>query len=240
MPSVLSTDVARFLSAVRPAMDEILREMEAYAERERFPHVGPEVGGFLRMLARLTEARRIFEFGSGFGYSAYWFAEALPEDGEIVLTEIDADELDRAKAYFARGGYDGLARYEHGDALETVTEYNGPFDVVLLDHQKDRYPEAFDAVVPKVAPGGVVVADNAMQADVIDFPSLRAALEASQESAQSAGGTADTADRPSPFDILDEQTSGVATYLERVRSHQAFETVVLPLGEGLAVSYRLH
>ncbi len=221
MSSVLSDEVARFVRATGPQPDETLHEMDDYAEEEGFPHVGPDVGGFLRLLARMVGAERIFEFGSGYGYSAYWFAGALPDDGEIVLTEVDEDELEMARGYLSKGGFDDLARYELGDALETIDRYDGPFDVVLIDHQKHRYRDAFEAVRPKVPVGGVLVADNAMRAGIIQFEKL---LEIAE------GGN--------PVDV-NENTQGIADYLEAVRTDPAFETVVLPLGEGIAVSYRV-
>ena len=221
MVTILSPEVSRFVRAVAPDPDETLAEMDAYADEEGFPTVGPEVGAFLRLLARTTDARRIFEFGSGYGYSAYWFAAALPEDGELVLTEVDEDELELAREYLTRGGYDDLARYELGDALETVERYDGPFEVVLIDHQKHRYVEAFEAIRPKVPVGGVVVADNAMTAGPIQFEKLLALVEGED-----------------PGDV-NEDTRGIADYLETVRGDPEFETVALPLGEGIAVSYRV-
>ena len=221
MVDVLADEIIRFVRAVGPDPDETLCEMDDYAEREGFPHVGPEVGAFLRFLARVTDAERIFEFGSGYGYSAYWMAEALPADGEIILTEIDEDELELARDYMTAGGYDDRARYELGDAMETIEAYDGPFEVVLIDHQKHRYADAFTAVRSTVPVGGVVVADNAITAGPIEFEKL---LE--------------IADGGDPGDV-NEHTQGIADYLERVRSDPAFETIVLPLGEGIAVSYRV-
>jgi len=216
---IVPAATAEFVRTLGPDPDDVIAEMDARADASEFPTVGPAVGGWLQLLARMVDAERVFEFGSGFGYSAYWFARALPADGEVVLTEVDADELDEARAYMTRGGFDDLARYELGDAIETVAEYDGPFDVVLIDNEKHRYREAFEAVRGKVAPGGVVVADNAMTAGPMDFEALRALV---------AGESVDT----------DEHTQGVAEYLERVRSDPAFETALLPLGEGVAVSHR--
>ncbi|MXV63295.1 methyltransferase domain-containing protein [Natronorubrum sp. JWXQ-INN-674] len=221
MVDVLSDEITRFVRAVGPSPDETLREMDEFAEAEGFPHVGPEVGAFLRFVARMSDAERIFEFGSGYGYSAYWMAEALPDDGEIVLTEVDEDELKLAREYMPRGGYDDLARYELGDAMETIETDDGPFDVVLIDHQKHRYADAFEAVRQQVPVGGVVVADNAITAGPIEFEKL---LELAE------GGSPDD---------LNEHTQGIADYLERVSDDPDFETILLPLGEGIAVSYRI-
>jgi predicted O-methyltransferase YrrM len=216
-------DVERYVEATAPEPDALAQEMDDYAAEMGFPHVGPAVGATLRMLAGMVDAERVFEFGSGFGYSAYWWAQALPADGEVVLTEFDADELDDAREFMTRAGFDDLARYEHGDAMETIERYDGPFDAVLVDHQKERYADAFHAVRDKVAPGGVVVADNTLSAGIISFDDL-------------LGHFADD----HPLDDASDATKGIAEYLETVRADDAFETVVLPLGEGIAVSYRVH
>ncbi len=212
-------DVETFAATVGPQPDEVLEEMADRAEETGFPTVGPAVGGWLQQLAGLVDARRVFEFGSGFGYSAYWFARGLPADGEVILTEIDADELADAREYLARGGLDDRARFEHGDAIETVDDYAGPFEVVLIDNEKERYVEAFEAVRAKVPVGGLVVADN-MTAGPFEFTAIHRVV---------VGGEASD----------DETVQGIADYLAAVRTDEAFETTLLPLGEGLAVSRRV-
>ena len=217
MTDILPDETKRFVRAAIAEPDETLQAMEERGED--FPTVGREVGQFLRLLAYAVDAERIFEFGSGFGYSAYWFAEALSQDGEIVLTEFDADELDEAREYLERGGFADLATFENGDANEIVERHDGPFDVVLVDHNKDGYPEAWKAIREKVAPGGVVIADNAMVAGGQDFDAILDAIE---------GGDPE----------MNENTRGIVEYLLAVRDDPDFETSVVPLGEGIAVSYR--
>lgn len=219
-PSIVSDDVAALAEAIGPEPDAQLREMDQRAEREDFPHVGPTVGSWLALLARVVDARRAFEFGSGFGYSAYWIARELPADGEVVLTDVDADELEQAREYFEDGGLAEEAQFEHGDALQTIERYEGPFDLVLIDHEKERYCEAFETVRSKVPSGGVVLADNAVTAGHIDPADVRRLLAGDQ--------------RPDATDA----SRGIADYLARVREDDAFTSALLPLGEGLAVSRR--
>jgi caffeoyl-CoA O-methyltransferase len=223
MIDVLPGHADAYLQAVGPAPDDVLEEMDDYAEDHSFPHVGPALGGWLQLLARMVDASRVFEFGSGFGYSAYWFARALPADGEVVLTEFDEEELDMAREYLGRGDYAEIASFEHGDAMDVVERYDGPFDVVLIDHQKHRYVDAFEAIRDKLAPGGIVVADNVMTGGTIEFEAL---LRAWHE------------DEPLASD--DEMTTGIDEYLHAVRDDPAFETAILPIGSGLAVSHREH
>ncbi|MFC5366521.1 O-methyltransferase [Salinirubrum litoreum] len=216
----LPDDLARFVRATGPDHDPIQQEMADYADEHGFPTIGPGPGAVLRLLARLTAAESVFEFGSGYGYSASWFARGM-DAGEIVLTEFDADELDMGRDFLARGDYAPDFAFVHGDAVAAVDDYDGPFDLVLIDHQKERYAEAFGKVREKVRPGGVVVADNVV-AGPIDFPALVDYV---------AEGTGLPED--------DDETAGIAHYLDTVRGDDAFETTVLPVGEGIAVSNRI-
>ncbi len=213
---VVSTVAQQLAHEVGPERDDILREMDSRAEETGFPTVGPAVGGWLSMLARLVDARRVFEFGSGFGYSAYWFARALPADGDIVLTEVDADELDAAREYFERGGLADRAHFEQGDAIETADAYDGPFDVVLIDNEKTRYTEAFEAVREKVRSGGVVLADNAVAAGHVHGDEVVELLRGENPNAS-------------------DGSDGIAAYLRHVRE-AGYETTLLALGSGVAVS----
>jgi len=111
------------------------------------------------------------------------------------------------------------ARFEHGDAIETIDDYDGPFQVVLIDNEKDRYVEALEAVREKVPEGGVVVADN-MTAGPFAFEEIhRLVVEGGGE--------------------RDGMVGGVADYIDHLRHDPAFATTLLPLGEGLAVSRRV-
>ena len=222
MSELVSTPVSQLLELTGPTKDDILNEMEEHGHESGFPTVGTEVGGVLRLCARMVDASSVFEFGSGFGYSAYWFAAALPEDGQIVLTEHDADELELAREYFDRGDMSHKAVFEQGDALDIVEEYNGPFDVVLIDHQNYRYKDGFEAVRDKISPGGIVIADNVIvSADHLQTDELISLLDGES------------------LDNVDEHTRGIADYYLSLQSDPVFETCALPVGEGITVSYKL-
>ncbi|GGL30503.1 hypothetical protein GCM10009037_12750 [Halarchaeum grantii] len=215
MADVLTDDVAALLAAANPEPESLLEEMAAHARERGFPFVGPAVGQLLRTLAATNGAERVFEFGSGFGYSAAWWAAALPEDGEIVLTDFDESNLVDARG-FLEDSYPPTFRYEVGDAFDSYGRHEGPWDAVLIDHDKDRYPEALELIRDDLSPGAVVVADNVMEGPVTP-EEVRAALTGEAEA-------------PS------EAAVGVAAYLEAVRDDPDFETALVPLGEGIAIS----
>jgi predicted O-methyltransferase YrrM len=213
--------IERFLAATAPDHTSIQAEMADLADEWGFPTVGPEVGAVLRLVARLTDAERVFEFGSGFGYSASWFLRGGAD--AVICTEFDEEEAKRGVQFAADGGYADRVTFEVGDAMETITRYDGPFDIALIDHQKHRYADAYRAVLPKVRTGGVIVADNVTRGP-IEFADLVAHFE-------------DGAPLPDPE--VDAETRGIGEYVGTVRSDDAVETAILPVGSGIAVSTKV-
>ena len=218
---VLSDPAERFLAATAPEHTATQAAMAELADDWGFPIIGPEAGSVLRLLARLTDARRVFEFGSGFGYSATWFLRGGAE--AVICTEFDEDEAERGVRFAADGDYTDRVTFEVGDAMETIERYDGPFDIALIDHQKSRYAEAYRTVLPKVRTGGVIVADNITRGP-IDFADLVAHFE---EGA------------PLPDPERDAETRGIGEYVGTVRSDDAVETAILPVGSGVAVSTKV-
>jgi len=219
--TVLPDHLAQFVRAMTPETDDVAAALADRNVEEGFPVVGPEVGGVLRALALLAGTERAFEFGSGMGYSAYWIVPVLPADGEVVLTDFEESKLDVARECFERGGYADRARFEVGDARETYRGYDGPFDFVLVDNRAEEYTETFRLVRDDIPSGGVVCADNVMAGPAVDADLAVAALEGEPD-----------------WDAMDDSTRGVVDFLLDVRDDEAFETVLLPVGEGLTISVR--
>ena len=94
----------RYLLSVMAPPDGVLAKMEQYALTKKFPFIGPLAGNLLGVLARATGAQRVFELGSGFGYSALQFARCMPPDGRVICTDGDPENKARAEKYFADAG----------------------------------------------------------------------------------------------------------------------------------------
>lgn len=160
--NITEPGINEYIKNILPKDDDILSEMEDYAARNGFPIIGPMVGPFLRQLARITNAEKIFEMGSGYGYSAYWFAGGMKEGGKIICTEGSDDNARRGMEYLRRGKYDSMVDFHVGDALEIIERFNGPFDIILNDINKEDYPRAFDLAIARLRPGGVFITDNVL------------------------------------------------------------------------------
>ena len=159
---IVNAEIEAYLGRLDPPSDPILIAMEAMGHAQRFPIVGPLVGRLLHLCARMIGARRVFEMGSGFGYSTYWFAQAVGPGGTVVFTDDDPGQARQAEDFLRRAGLLDRVRIEVGDAVAILDRTPGPFDVVFMDIEKARYPEACARALPKIRPGGLLLADNVL------------------------------------------------------------------------------
>ena len=181
---IVNEKVERYLAGLLESRgDPVLEEMEAEGEARDFPIVGRTVGVTLEVLTRAVGARRVLEMGSGFGYSAYWFARAVGPTGEVVCTDGDADNARLAGEYLGRAGVWDRVRYRVGDALTGFAAETGEFDVVYCDVDKEGYPDCWRAARDRIRVGGLWLCDNviwsgrvATDADAPEQPGTTAAI----------------------------------------------------------------
>ncbi len=159
---ILNQNISEYMKNLLPPRDQILSEMEQYARENKFPIIGPHAGTFLTQLVAITNARNIFEMGSGFGYSAYWFARGMNNGGRIICTEGSEVNRKLALQYLTKAGFDKKVEYHVGDARDIIRNFDGPFDIILNDIDKEQYPEAFDLAIPRLRKGGIFITDNVL------------------------------------------------------------------------------
>jgi caffeoyl-CoA O-methyltransferase len=119
-------------------------------------------GRLLKLLAQLVGARRVLEIGTFTGYSALSLAEALPADGRVVTCEIDPKHKAFAERWIARSPHARKIEIRLGPALQTLDTLEGPFDLAFIDADKENYVAYYQAVVPRLRSGGLLVIDNAL------------------------------------------------------------------------------
>ena len=161
MPEI-SEKLSAYLDSLVPTRHPVLQEMEAYAKEHDFPIIGPACGHLCYLVARMRNAKRIFELGSGYGYSTAWFCKAVQENGggEVHHVVWDKDLSEQAHKHLGDMGYGGIVRYTMGEAVQTLRDTPGPFDLIFNDIDKHAYPESLDVIEEKLAPGGVLIIDN--------------------------------------------------------------------------------
>ena len=162
---LIPPEIERYAEAhtepVEPLFDE-LREETYRTMKSPGMQVGRLEGSFLRMLVRLCGAQRALEIGMFTGYSGLMIAAGLPDDGELITCDVDPKAEEIARRYFARSPHGRKIRIRMGPALETIQSLAGPFDFVFVDADKENYSNYYDAVLPLLAPGGLLVADNVL------------------------------------------------------------------------------
>ena len=197
-----------YLNAAIPPRPSYVAALEDEAARSGFPIVGPQVGRLLTMLAGVAGARRAIELGSGFGYSAWWLAQGLGAGGTVIATDRSPEDAERARQLFMRAGLADRLDFRVGDALPIIESEKGPFDLIFIDIDKKQYPRALELAVPRLRPGGFLVADNLLRdGSVLDREP-------------------------------DESTRAILEYTRRAVEHPDLWTLVLPIRDGVGVSWR--
>lgn len=213
MSEIVSEKIVEFIRQLLPERNAALEELAEECQKEWIPLVQPEVGQFLQVLVQIRSAERILELGTGIGYSTILLANALPRQGRITTIEIDPERCRRACENFCRFNVEGQIKSLLGDANEILETLEGEFDFIFVDAAKGQYPEFFDKLWPRLAPGGVLVMDNVfMNGWVIDmyWPERRKKT----------------------------MVCRLRQMLETLKGHSGLLTSVLPLGDGLTVSIR--
>ena len=169
--NIVDPAIDGYLKALATSDDtDVLLEMEALAEERSFPIIGRLCGGLLELLARSIGARRIFEMGSGFGYSAYWFSRATGPEGEIHLTDTDPDNQRQALDFLGRADLGAPIQYHVSDAFDALDTTEGMFDIVYCDIDKTGYRKAWDIGRSRVRVGGLYICDNMLWSGRVTGP----------------------------------------------------------------------
>ncbi len=204
-----SPEIDAYLKELTPESFELMKELEAQAEEQNFPIIGPLVGRLLYQLIKISKTKVIFELGSGFGYSALWMAMAIPEGSQIICTEYDKAKAEMGMRFLERAKLRHKVIYEVGDALQIFHRYEGPFDLIFCDIDKHQYPKALDLGLPRLKPGGLFVADNVLW----------------------SGKVLDEEDQS-------KATQGIREFNRKIYEDRHLFTSIIPLRDGVSVSLK--
>lgn len=207
MESPLNKYIASHSSAARSeALEWIEKQTHIHTN---YPQMlsGSVQGGLLKMMVQISGAKRILEIGSFTGYSACCMALGLGEGGHIDALEINDELEDLMREGWKRAGVESMISLHIGDARESLKSLDGPYDLVFMDANKREYSEYFEAVLPKLKAGGLILADDVLwDGKVYDDPVPQ-----------------------------DAQTRALTAFNDAVASDPRVETVVLPLRDGITL-----
>lgn len=211
MADLISPEVSAYLEQLIPERPAEMRAMEEWSRENQFPIIGPAAGQLCYLVARMIGARKIFELGSGFGYSTAWFAKAVRENGGGSVHHVVWDDAlsQRARRHLGNLGLLEYVRFEVGEAVQTLRNFAGPFDLIFNDIDKRGYSESLPVIEEKIAPGGVLIIDNMLW----------------------HGRIFDESDRS-------EDTEGVREFTRRITTDPGWISSLVPIRDGLIVARR--
>jgi predicted O-methyltransferase YrrM len=172
--------------------------------------IDPTRGRFLELLARLRSPKRVLEIGSGAGYSALWFMKGMSREGTLDAIEVSAEVAKVLEGVMREAGLKDRVKIHHGLALEILRKLKGTWDFVFIDADKDEYPNYLEQALRLTRAGSTIMADNMLWGgSVIRGRSGR------------------------------EGSSGILEYTRRIFADPRLSSIIVPLGDGLAVSFRV-
>jgi predicted O-methyltransferase YrrM len=210
---IATKDVNSYMRALLDRHDDpVLLAMEELARQKNFPIINRHVGVTVEILARAIGARKVFELGSGYGYSAFWFARAVGENGEVHCTDGDPQNAKKAQEFLSRANLWGRIRFHVGDALKSFSQIAGEWDVVFDDINKELYPKAWNAARNRIRIGGLYICE-----DVITSGKKRVT-----------------------DDTRDERIEAIREHNKIIANDRCYISSILPIGDGVIVALRTH
>jgi caffeoyl-CoA O-methyltransferase len=188
----------------RQLIEETRREAGAWAKMQ----IAPEQGALMTVLVRAIGARRAVEIGTFTGYSALCIARGLPEDGRLLCCDVNEEWTGIAQSFWKKAGVAHKIDLRLAPALETLGALAEEpcFDVAFVDADKPAYLDYYQALLPRVFDGGLILVDNVLW----------------------GGRVADPADR-------DPQTAAIRRFNDYVAGDPRVDCVMLPISDGLTL-----
>ncbi|MBQ4087013.1 MAG: O-methyltransferase [Clostridia bacterium] len=210
--NIVYSYIEEYMDKTHKKNDAFFEALRAYAEENHIYIVKSDVERFLRTLVSIHKPEQILEVGTAIGYSAMFLLESAGEDSFVTTIERDETVLAQAKENVEKRGLSDRVRFVFGDATEVLENLSGSFDFAFIDAAKGKSKDHFDKVLKNMHSGGVIVTDDV----------LYMGMTASDELATKKHITI---------------TRRLREYLDYLCSDDRFETVILPIGDGVAVTY---
>ena len=203
--------IIRYLRDSIPQRDGLLKEMEEFASEYSVPISQPESIRFIEVLLKIRPAEKILEVGTAIGYSAIIMAEA--SGGEVTTIELSDDAYRKANEFISRSDVKDKINVIHGDANEVLPTLEGAFDFIFVDAAKGQYNDFLPHCKRLLKKGGVLVSDNILY----------------------KGMTAND-------ELLTHRKITIVkrlrSYIETLKESKELSTAIIPIGDGIALSFK--
>jgi caffeoyl-CoA O-methyltransferase len=208
----LSGELHEYVVGHGTAPDPVLEELAEITRRETgglsAMQVAPEQGAFMQLIAQAIGAKHAVEVGTFTGYSALCIARGLPDDGTLLCCDISEEWTSLGKPYWERAGVAGKIELHIGPAIDTLRALpeQEQFDIAFIDADKPSYGDYFEALLPRIRRGGLILVDNVLWGGNVLNP-----------------------------DASDENTLAIRAFNDRVRDDPRVDCVMLTISDGLTL-----
>ncbi len=211
---IIEERMSTFIDSLDRGNASYLNEIETHAIETQVPVIRRSMQSLLKFLLALSKPKNILEVGTAVGFSALFMCEYGTEDCHVTTIEKYEKRILQARENFKKyGGEDRITLLE-GDAAEVLKKLAGPFDMIFMDAAKGQYIFFLPEVLRLLAPGGILVSDNVLQdGDVIES---RFAVTRRNRTIHAR----------------------MREYLYELKHTSGLETVVLPVGDGAALTVK--
>jgi len=211
--AILRSEQAEYLEALEPPRDALLAKMEAYAAERGMPISDPEVASFLAVTARAARPRFIVELGTNIGYGAIVLSRAAGPQAKILTIELSHELCGIARTYVGEAGLSERIEVRQGSATAELEKITDPIDLVYIDCVKEEYPRYLELALPRMAVGGVLIADNVLWRGMVALENV-----------------------PAPER---DRVEAIRAFNLALVSNASLRAVVLPMGDGVAYAVKL-
>jgi len=210
--AILRPEQAAYLEALEPPRDALLMKMEARAAERGYPVSDPEVASFLAVTAQARRPRFVVELGTNIGYGAIVLARAAGPEAKVLTFELSHDLCETSREFIAEAGLQDRVTVRQGAALHELQRVDAPIDFAYIDCVKEEYPRYLELLVPRLAPDGVLVADNVLWSGHV----ARSVVPDAQRA----------------------PTEALRAFNLALVQHPSLRAVILPLGDGVAYAVK--
>lgn len=191
-----------------------IKYMEDYAIENHVPIIHKEVAQFLRVIIKSHKIKSILEVGTAIGYSASVMIDAAGEDAHVTTIERSDEMEEIALENIKKLGYEKNITLVKGDALEVLDDIDGKYDMIFLDASKGHYDHFLDKCLDKLKDGGLLISDNVLFRGMVPSNDLLIRRK---------------------ITIVKRMRK----YLENISNDKTLETVILPIGDGIALTCKI-
>ncbi|WP_130807197.1 O-methyltransferase [Senegalia massiliensis] len=211
MSNINKDYIEDYIRSVLPKRESFLVQLEEFAQENNIPIIHPEVAEFMRVILKIKDSKNILEIGTAIGYSSIVMSTSIKE-GNIITIERQENMVKLANKNIEKTGIKNI-EIKHGEAKDILPKLNKKFDFIFIDAAKGKYMEFLPYCINMLEDKGIILSDNVLFKGMV-----------------------------ANDDLVVRRKKTIVTrmreYLDHISNHSELTTSIIPIGDGVALSYK--